>query len=38
LRHYGPKRGLFQRFGASLGAEVLAGVEDRSHWARFGLT
>ena len=38
LRQYGPKRGLFQRFGASLGAEVLAGVEDRSHWARFGLT
>jgi signal peptide peptidase SppA len=37
LRHYGPKRGLFARLGASLGAEVLAGLDDHAQWARFGL-
>lgn len=35
---YGPKRSLFQRFGASLGAELTAGIEDRAHWSRFGLS
>jgi serine protease SohB len=35
---YGPKRSLFQRFGAQFGAEVMAAVEDRAHWSRFGLS
>ncbi|MBF9057583.1 S49 family peptidase [Rhodobacterales bacterium HKCCSP123] len=35
---YGPRRSLFQRFGASLGAELTAGIEDRAHWSRFGLS
>jgi serine protease SohB len=35
---HGPKRGLFQRFGAQLGAELTAGIEDRAHWSRFGLS
>jgi serine protease SohB len=35
---YGPKRSLFQRFGAQLGAGLTAGLEDRAHWARFGLS
>lgn len=34
---HGPKRGLFQRFGASLTAEALGQVEDRATWARYGL-
>jgi len=38
LRRYGPKRGLFQRFGASLTAELTAGIEDRALWSRYGLT
>jgi serine protease SohB len=35
---YGPKRSLFQRFGASLGGELTAAIEDRAHWSRFGLS
>lgn len=35
---YGPKRSLFQRFGAQIGAELVTGVEDRAHWSRFGLS
>jgi len=38
VRRYGPKRGLFQRFGASLTAELSAGIEDRVLWSRYGLT
>jgi serine protease SohB len=34
---HGPKRGLFQRFGASLTAEAMGQVEDRATWARYGL-
>lgn len=34
---YGPKRGLFQRFGASLAGEALGQIEDRALWARMGL-
>jgi len=30
---YGPKKGLFSRFGAT----ILAQIEERSLWARFGL-
>ncbi|MEM7721043.1 MAG: S49 family peptidase [Pseudomonadota bacterium] len=34
----GPKRGLLQRFGASLTADITASIEDRALWARYGLT
>lgn len=37
LQHFGPRRGLFQRFGASVIADVTAGVEDRALWSRFGV-
>ena len=37
-RSFGPKRGLFQRFGASLTAELTGGIEDRALWSRFGLS
>jgi serine protease SohB len=35
---YAPRRGLFQRFGASLSAELTAGIEDRLLWSRYGLS
>lgn len=34
---YGPKRSLFQRFGARVFGEALASVEERAEFARFGL-
>lgn len=34
----GPKRGLLQRFGTSLTADITASIEDRALWARYGLT
>ena len=34
---YGPKRSLFRRFGADVAADARAALEERSHWARFGL-
>ena len=34
---YGPRRSLFQRFGASVLSEAMASVEDRMLWARYGL-
>ncbi|MCZ0811142.1 MAG: S49 family peptidase [Pseudomonadota bacterium] len=34
---YGRKRGLFQRFGISMAADAIAGVEERAAFARFGL-
>ncbi len=34
---HGPKRGLFQRFGASVVSETVGQIEERAHWARFGL-
>ncbi|MAX74344.1 MAG: S49 family peptidase [Nioella sp.] len=34
---YGPKRGLFARFGAQIVGDALAQIEDRAAWARFGL-
>ncbi|WP_297615965.1 S49 family peptidase [uncultured Roseicyclus sp.] len=37
VQHFGPKRGLFQRFGASLTAEITAGIEDRALWSRYGV-
>lgn len=38
FNRFGPKRGLLQRFGASLSAELSGGLEDRALWARFGLS
>jgi serine protease SohB len=35
--HYGRKRSLFQRFGATLAQDALAGIEERAAFARFGL-
>jgi serine protease SohB len=35
---YAPRRGLFQRFGASLSSELTAGIEDRLLWSRYGLS
>jgi signal peptide peptidase SppA len=37
FRRYGMKRPLLQRFGMHLVGDVLAGVEDRAAFARFGL-
>lgn len=37
LSVFGPKRPLLSRFGASLTDGALAGAEERSLWARFGL-
>ncbi len=34
---YGRKRGLFQRFGASLAEDATAAIEERAAYARFGL-
>lgn len=34
---YGPKRGLFQRFGMSLAQDAISAVEERADYARFGL-
>lgn len=37
FRRYGPKRGLFSRFGARAVSEALTGLEERAAYARFGL-
>ena len=37
LVRHGRKRPLFQRLGATLAQDALAGIEERAHWARFGL-
>jgi signal peptide peptidase SppA len=34
---FGKKRSLFQRLGLSLADETLGAIEDRAHWARYGL-
>ncbi len=34
---YGPKRSLFQRFGAQVVSDAMAQIEDRALWSRFGL-
>lgn len=34
---FGPKKPLFRRFGAQIAEGVVASVEERSIWARFGL-
>jgi serine protease SohB len=34
---YGRRRSLFQRFGATLAQDALAGIEERAAFARFGL-
>lgn len=35
---YGPRRGLFGRFGLSLASELATGLEERAAFARFGLS
>ena len=37
FRQYGPKRGLFQRIGASILSDSLTQIEERAAFARFGL-
>lgn len=37
FRRYGPKRSLFQRFGASVLGDAMAQIEERAEFARFGL-
>ncbi len=34
---YGPRKSLFQRFGARVALDALDAVEERAHWARLGL-
>ncbi|MFD0981751.1 S49 family peptidase [Tropicimonas aquimaris] len=34
---HGPRRSLLRRLGISAGAEVVAGLEERALWARYGL-
>ena len=37
LMPFGAKRGLLSRFGLSMTDAVLSSVEERAHWARYGL-
>ncbi|PSL18875.1 serine protease SohB [Shimia abyssi] len=37
LRRYGLKRPVWQRFGATLAQDAIAGIEERAEYARFGL-
>jgi len=37
LVRYGRKRGLLSRFGAHVAEDAMAALEDRAHYARFGL-
>ena len=37
LRRYGLRRPVWQRFGATLAQDALAGIEERAEYARFGL-
>jgi len=37
LVRYGRRRGLFSRFGAQVAQDAIAAIEDRAHYARFGL-
>ncbi|WP_417604042.1 S49 family peptidase [Primorskyibacter flagellatus] len=37
LRRYGIKRPFLSRFGMSLAQDALSGIEERAHYARFGL-
>lgn len=37
LRRYGTKKGLLSRFGARIVDDALYGIEERAHYARFGL-
>ena len=34
---HGPRRSLWQRFGASMLGDVMTGIEERALWARYGL-
>ncbi|MFV0335896.1 MAG: S49 family peptidase [Tropicimonas sp.] len=35
--HHGPRRGILRRFGLSLAASAVSGIEERAFWARYGL-
>ncbi|SFL59763.1 S49 family peptidase [Shimia aestuarii] len=37
LRRYGMRRSVWQRFGANVAQDALAGIEERAEYARFGL-
>lgn len=37
FRRYGPRRGFMQRLGASLFQDAIGSIEERAHFARFGL-
>ncbi len=37
LRRYGMRKSMFQRFGATVAQDALSGLEERAHYARFGL-
>ncbi|WP_093322108.1 S49 family peptidase [Shimia haliotis] len=37
LRRYGVRKSVFQRFGATVAQDALAGIEERAEYARFGL-
>ncbi|MEI4485491.1 S49 family peptidase [Frigidibacter sp. MR17.14] len=37
IRPLGAKKPIWKRFGAELAAEALGAVDERAHWARFGL-
>jgi hypothetical protein len=37
LRHYGIKKPFLSRFGIELARDVVAGIEERAEFARFGL-
>lgn len=37
LARYGRRRGLLHRFGMSLAQDAMAAIEERAHYARFGL-
>ncbi|MDG3041127.1 S49 family peptidase [Roseicyclus marinus] len=38
FQRFGPRRGLFQIFGARLTSELTGSLEDRALWARYGLS
>ena len=37
FRRYGIRRSIFSRIGAAFAGDVLAGVEERASFARYGL-
>lgn len=37
LQTYGPKRSILQRFGSQVVSDTISHLDDKAHWARFGL-